>query len=194
MRGCHWEIIDNKLPLDYDKTQWQDLFRNLLKSFHQIQPSTNKYTVNPGLPNQRQQDVLDKNAQIWLIKSSSQIHPQKVTNWHIDGDKSNVRGAALDFFYSDKRFKGFSNGSGNKNVGGTLGTPSYVWIKSIFPYQNQPYQVVTIFGCDYPDRFKYAQELEKLSKQNQAVLVFGQMPKNNLKPSLILKSKRQNKI
>lgn len=176
MRGCHWEVTNNNLPLAYDENAWRNLFTTLKKACQAIQASTNNYISNPGQPKQRQQDVLDKNAQVWLVKSPGQIQPQKVKNWQTEGDKPNVKGTALDFLYSDLRFKGVSHGNGNENVGGALGTPSYVWIKSGFPYQKEAYQVVTIFGCDHPDRLNYAKELDKLRKSNQAILVFGEMP------------------
>ncbi len=180
MRGCHWEVIDNNLSLTYDKSQWRSFFTKIEKAFQQVKKSTKKYTSNPGSPGKRQQDVLDRHAQVWLVKSPDQIPPKQVQNWQTEGDKTKVRGNALDFFYSDQRFKGVGNGSGNgngksngnENVGGKLGTPSYVWIKSVFPLQTQPYQVVTIFGCNHPDRDKYAQELDKLRRHNQAILVF----------------------
>ncbi len=181
MRGCHWEVIDNNLSLTYDKSQWRSFFTKIEKAFQQVKKSTKKYTSNPGSPGKRQQDVLDRHAQVWLVKSPDQIPPKQVQNWQTEGDKTKVRGNALDFFYSDQRFKGVGNGSGNgngksngnENVGGKLGTPSYVWIKSVFPLQTQPYQVVTIFGSKHKERSIYAEELNKLSKQNKAILVFG---------------------
>jgi CRISPR-associated protein Cmr6 len=191
MRGCHWEVTNSSLPLAYDKNQWDSLFAALKKAFQQIQTSTNNYTSTPGQPKQRQQDVLDKNAQVWLVKSPGQIQPKQVKNWQSEGINANVKGTALDFLYGDSRFKGVSNGSGNANVGGALGTPSYVWIKSIFPYQKEPYQVVTIFGCDHPDRLIYAQELNKIRIQNQAILVLGEMSNNNNNQTLPPKPKRR---
>jgi CRISPR-associated protein Cmr6 len=81
MRGCHWEVTNSNLPLAYDKKQWDDLFTTLKTAFQQIQASTNNYTSSPGQPKQRQQDVLDKNAQVWLVKSPGQIPPEHVKNW-----------------------------------------------------------------------------------------------------------------
>ena len=189
MRGCHWEVTNSSLPLAYDKNQWDSLFTALKQACQKIQTSTNKYTSSPSQAKQRLQDVLDKNAQVWLVKSPAQIQPQHVKNWQTEGTNANVKGTALDFLYGDTRFKGVSHGNGNANVGGALGTPSYVWIKSIFPYQKEAYQVVTIFGCDHPDRLKYAQELDKLRKSNQAILVFGEMV--NLNQTSPAKPKRR---
>ncbi len=171
MRGCHWEVMDTDLPLPYDAKEWQKLFEELQQAFQAVQAPIGSYTSNPGKPRQRQQDVLDKNAQIWLLQSPSQIAPDKVNNWETEGDRPNVRGTALNLLYSDIRFKGESKGQGNPNVGGALETPSFVWIKSIFPANNPSYQVITIFGTDHPERQAFAKEL----KNQKAILVFGQM-------------------
>lgn len=173
MRGCHWEITDSNFPLAYEQQQWRKFFDELKQAFQQVQSSTKNYICSPGQPKNRQQDVLDSNAQVWLVKSPSQIEPRQVKNWQSEGDTFHVRGVALDLLYSDNRFKGVSQGKGNANVGGALGTPSYVWIKSIFPDKNTAYQVVTIFGTDHLDRNLLSQELKKLRRQNQAILAFG---------------------
>jgi CRISPR-associated protein Cmr6 len=172
MRGCHWEAISKELPLSYDTEKWRKFFTELNQAFKSVQAPLGSYTVNPGRPRARQQDVLDKNAQVWLLKSSSQIHPNKVKNWQTEGNSTNVRGTALNLLYSDIRFKGQSQGQGNPNVGGALETPSFVWIKSIFAESNSIYQVVTIFGTDHPERQAFAKELKKQG----AILIFGQMP------------------
>lgn len=181
MRGCHWEIIDSDLPFNYDKKQWENFFNQLINTFQKIKKSTKKDTSPPNpARGKRQQDVLDKYAQIWLIKSPGQIHPKQVEDWETQGKYVEVKGSALTSLYSDDRFKGVSKGSGDgAKVGGALGIPSFVWIKSIFPYKQEPYQVVTIFGCDNQYRHEYARELDKLSKRNQAILVFGEMIDNN---------------
>ena len=90
-----------------------------------------------------------------------------------------VKGAALTLLYGNDRFKGGRTPQGS-NVGGALGTPSFVWIKSIFPRSGDPYQVVTIFGANQPDRLIFAQELHRLSGRNptQVMLVCGSMPTN----------------
>ncbi|MBV8885485.1 MAG: hypothetical protein JO235_16025, partial [Chroococcidiopsidaceae cyanobacterium CP_BM_RX_35] len=54
-------------------------------------------------------------------------------------------------------------------------TPSFVWIKSIFPDNSSAYQVVTIFGVDHPERLAFAQALQC----SDGILVFGQMPSSN---------------
>jgi len=165
MRGCHWELVNN-LPLTYDAEKWRKFFTELKQAFQAIQASTGSYVVTPGIPRNRQQDVLDSKAQVWLLKSPSQIHPQKVVNWQNEGSNSRVRGTALDLLYSDNSFKGQSQGKGNANVGGALETPSFVWIKSVFT-DTLAYQVVTIFGTDHPERKKFAQAL----KDEGAILV-----------------------
>ena len=183
MRGCHWEIVGKDLPLHYDGEQWSKFFTELNQVFQAIKTPIGSYAVSPGRPGAKQQDVLDKNAQIWLLKSPSQIHPEKV-NWQTDGSSSKVRGAGLELLYSDTRFKGKGKGQGNPNVGGELGTPSFVWIKSIFT-GNLPYQVITIFGSDYPDRQEFAKELKKQG----AILVFGEIPPNKSVISAPIKKK-----
>lgn len=183
MRGCHWEIVGKDLPLHYDGEQWSKFFTELNQVFQAIKTPIGSYAVSPGRPGAKQQDVLDKNAQIWLLKSPSQIHPEKV-NWQTDGSSSKVRGAGLELLYSDTRFKGKGQGQGNPNVGGELGTPSFVWIKSIFT-GNLPYQVITIFGSDYPDRKEFAKELKKQG----AILVSREISSNKSGISAPIKKK-----
>jgi CRISPR-associated protein Cmr6 len=183
MRGCHWEIVGKDLPLHYDGEQWSKFFTELNQVFQAIKTPIGSYAVSPGRPGAKQQDVLDKNAQIWLLKSPSQIHPEKV-NWQTDGSSSKVRGAGLELLYSDTRFKGKGQGQGNPNVGGELGTPSFVWIKSIFT-DSLPYQVITIFGSDYQDRKEFAKEL----KNQGAILVFGEISPNKSVISAPIKKK-----
>lgn len=183
MRGCHWEIVGKDLPLDYDGEQWSKFFTELNQVFQAIKTPIGSYAVSPGRPGAKQQDVLDKNAQIWLLKSPSQIHPEKV-NWQTDGSSSKVRGAGLELLYSDTRFKGKGQGQGNANVGGELGTPSFVWIKSIFT-GNLPYQVITIFGGDYQDRKEFAKEL----KNQGAILVSREISPNQSVISAPIKKK-----
>ncbi len=176
MRGCHWEVMGTNLPLAYNADQWRKFFEELKQAFQVVQAPIGSYTSHPGRPNHRQQDALDKNAQIWLLKSLSQIHPYKVNNWTAEGDRPNIRGSALNLLYSDIHFKGGSNGKGNPNVGGALETPSFVWIKSIFPTNDSSYQVITIFGSDHEERQAFAKELKKQG----AILVFGQMQSGKL--------------
>jgi CRISPR-associated protein Cmr6 len=195
MRGCHWEIDSPTVPLPYDSEQWnRNLFNKVTKAFAAVQSPVGTYISSPGNPgkNKRQQDVLDRNAQVWLIKSPRQIAPTQVKDWNQEGDSDEVRGVALNLLYSSNRFKGEKrlkdNGverrEGNPNVGGALETPSFVWIKSIFPTDGVSYQVITIFGVDHPDRKAFADELEKLRRQQQALLVFGQMPSGSQRPNL----------
>jgi CRISPR-associated protein Cmr6 len=182
MRGCHWTIDGDTLPLEYNAEQWKTMFSILKDKFKAINSTTGNYCVNPGTPQPRYQDVLDVNAQVWLVKSLGQLAPEQVKDWKQEGDRDTVRGTALTFLYSDPRFKGKNmSGLGNPLVGGSLEIPSFVWIKSIFPRNGGPYQAVTIFGVDQTDRLTFAQELEKLAKKNpsEAMLVFGQMPNQN---------------
>ena len=43
--------------------------------------------------------------------------------------------------------------------GGTLGIPSFVVIQSNFPDRGRPYQAVTIFGANHPQRQAFIREL-----------------------------------
>lgn len=173
LRGCHWVVDGAELPLEYDDKKWQAFFQSLRGAFQAVQTSVAAHTGDPGKPRQRQQDVLDSNAQVWLLKSTEQVPPEKVKNWQTEGDSALVRGSALNLLYSSDRFKGKNReGQGNPDVGGSLETPSFVWIKSIFPASNSSYQVVTIFGVNHPERKAFANELKKQG----AIPVFGQKP------------------
>ncbi|MGQ9870266.1 RAMP superfamily CRISPR-associated protein, partial [Leptodesmis sp.] len=180
VRGCHWTVDANDTPLAYDLMPWQQLFKQIKDTFERIQSPITSRNSSPESSRGRQQDVLDVNAQVWLVKSPSQTPPDKVSNWHKEGLQESVRGEALSLFYSDHRFKGKNKtGQGNSEVGGKLETPSFVWIKSVFPKVGYPYQIVTIFGIDQPDRLAFAKELDELAKSSEAILVFGTMPNKN---------------
>ena len=180
MRGCHWFVDGDSLPLVGNEQQWRTFLRSVTNAFNAVQLSTENHTSSPGQPGtkKRQQDVLDSNAQIWLLKDTVLLNPEKVKNWQNEGDSANVKGAALNLLYGDTRFKGVSGKSGNANVGGALETPSFVWIKSIFPMADSPYQVVTIFGSNHPDRLIFSTELKKQG----AILVYGQMSSSSQPP------------
>jgi CRISPR-associated protein Cmr6 len=183
MRGCHWSIESKDLPLTINLEQWQQFFKELRSAFEAVKSPVGNFNSSPGEPRKRQQDTLDSNAQVWLFPSDSQTAPSLVKDWNRDGDSDRVRGAALTLLYSDDNFKGESKDRdqqivGNKYVGGALETPSFVWIKSIFPTGSSPYQVVTIFGVDNVDRLAFARALQK----DGAMLVFGKMPTGNSAP------------
>jgi CRISPR-associated protein Cmr6 len=184
MRGCDWTVDGAVLPLDYSNELWRQLFQKLKDTFQAVRSPLGAYTSDPGRPKPRYQDVLDKHAQIWLLKSPEQIEPRLVKDWAKEGNHANVRGSALTLFYGDNRFKGKNkDGIGNANVGGALEIPSFVWIKSIFA--NEPYQVVTVFGTDHSDRKIFVDELDKLRQEKQAILVFGEMSSVNARPKPI---------
>jgi CRISPR-associated protein Cmr6 len=185
MRGCHWDVSGANLPLEYDAKKWEDFFCDLKKAFEKVRSPLGSHTSDPGKPKQRQQDVLDKNAQIWLLNSANQVEPNKVKNWSAEGDDTHVRGSALNLFYSRDDFKGKNiTGKGNAFVGGALETPSYVWIKSLFPVSGSPYQVVTIFGANDTARQKFVAEL----KNQGAIQVYP--PKSSPKSSAPVKKKK----
>jgi len=176
MRGCHWSIEDRDLPLNMTADRWQQFFQALRSAFDSVRSPIGNFNSSPSDPRKRQQDTLDRHAQIWLLPSPGQPSPAKVNSWQQEGKTALVRGSALTFLYGDQKFKGVNQDRiGNRNVGGALETPSFVWIKSIFPHEAQPYQVVTIFGVDHPDRLAFAKALEN----EGAILAFGQMPSGN---------------
>ncbi|MBD1937282.1 RAMP superfamily CRISPR-associated protein [Microcoleus sp. FACHB-68] len=176
MRGCHWTLDRADLPFEFDLEQWKGFFKQLIEVFKTVETPIGSYTSSPGEPGSRRQDVLDKNAQVWLLKSSAQVSPKKVKNWQTEGNQDNVRGSALSLLYGDTCFKGENQEKqGNSNVGGKLGTPSFVWIKSIFPAGTSPYQVVTLFGVDDKARLKFAEALQNIG----ANLIFGEMPSSD---------------
>ncbi len=182
MRGCHWLVETANYPLPYDEKKWKDFFQSITPAFQKVQLPTGSYTSSPGDSRQRRQDVLDKNAQVWLLKSPGLVEVNNVKTW----DSQNVKGDALNLLYGNTKFKGVSGDTGNANVGGKLETPSFVWIKSIFPVEGEPYQIVTIFGVDHFDRLEFAKELKKQG----AILVSGTMssgekttPQNTPRPN-----------
>lgn len=171
MRGCNWSVDVEGFPLACDANQWRSFVQRLHAAFNAVQPSMRTYLSSPGEPkNERKQDVLDANAQIWLLRSPNLIQPENNVNW----SDTNLRGAALNLMYGDDRFKGYNNKSerGNSRVGGGLGTPSFVWIKSIFPQDDTPYQAVAIFGANQFDRQAFATAL----RQAGALPVFNSPP------------------
>jgi CRISPR-associated protein Cmr6 len=166
-RGCHWELDDYILPCDSEV--WQKFMKGVVDAFKAVQSIETPDNGSPGNPGNRKQDVLNNNASIYLVSCDTLIHPEEVTNWEIEGETINVRGKALSLLYSSDRFKGQKKDrtgrvvGGNNYVGGALETPSYVLIKSNFPYNADPYQVVTIFGSNYHnDRAAFCQEIEKI--------------------------------
>ncbi|WP_254565490.1 RAMP superfamily CRISPR-associated protein [Oscillatoria sp. HE19RPO] len=172
LRGCYWEVNGQGFPLEANPQKWQQFFEGLKAAFNAVESPLTSHISGPGTPSSRQQDVLDRNVQVWLLKTPKQIHPDRVKNWPTEGVTSPVRGDALDLLYSSTDYKGQNQDRlGNPQVGGKLGTPSFVWIKSIFPREGSAYQVVTIFGANQSDRQKFARALQK----EGAVLVFGSL-------------------
>jgi len=163
MRGCHWELDLSGFPLPCEESAWEKMFLDVKKAFESLNRNFMATASNPGDSRNRFQDVLDNNSQVWLIQSTDQIHPSQVKDWKKDGSSSSVRGEALNWFYTetDPYFKGQNReNQGNSYVGGKLGTPSFAWIRSLFPTERQPYQVVTLFGRNsHPDRRKFAEKI-----------------------------------
>lgn len=151
LRGCHWQLSE---VLPAQKQEWQKFLETLHNAFFAVRRRKGiPPRVCPGRPGRRVQDILNADARIYLVPSAKQLHPIKVKNWSQDGHKPFVLGSALNLLYSSNAFKGKNRqGKGNANVGGGLGTPSYVTIQSNFPSGGQAYQTVTIFGVEQRDR------------------------------------------
>ncbi len=173
LRGCHWEIKSEKLRLSSNVTTWTTRFLPTVRNaFLAVQPPRDiPGNGNSGTPGNRNQDVLNNNAQIYLVPCERLQHPEGIDNWPRNGTTPEVRGRALTLLYDD-RFKGVNQqGQGNANVGGQISnngdgsTPSYVVIKSNFPEKKLPYQAVTIFGANHPDRAAFAKALPSNSIQ-----------------------------
>jgi CRISPR-associated protein Cmr6 len=110
--------------------------------------------------NNRCQDVFNNQANIYLVPSSKMKHPKDVQDWSREGDTPLVRGEALQLLYSSPNYKGVNReGVGNSEVGGKLGIPSFVIIKSNFPDSGEPYQTVTVFGADNKARAAFIEAL-----------------------------------
>lgn len=174
MRGCHWQVDEVSIPLNLQA--WKNLFRLVYESLLKLyQPEGNPIVCAPGKLTKingkdkvvRYQDTLNKDTAICCVPSASLMHPQKVENWSKAGHKLKVIGEALDLLYSNDQFKGekrIKEGDryivfGNKFVGGALEVPSFVIIKSHFPAEQEPYQIVTVFGAKHGDRALFVKEL-----------------------------------
>lgn len=158
LRGCHWELTEYILPAQ--KQDWRQLFDGIVDAFERVNGQSARVGAGePGTPGDRTQDVLNKNARIYLVPCPNLTKPELVGNWSTEGITSQVRGLALEKLYSDTKFKGQAQDGGNPHVGGAMGTPSYVVIQSNFPIGVMAYQAVTIFGANHPDRVAFANAL-----------------------------------
>ncbi len=176
LRGCFWQstVADEQLP--YDAQAWQGFLQDLLAAFSQVRtvnvkaPTPPQPVANPNRPRPqrpqlraagRTQDILNGNARIYLVPSPKLKHPSNVQSWRNDRDKYNVRGAGLEFFYNSGFKGGNRSQQGNPDVGGSLGTPSYVWIQANgLDSPAKAYQVITLFGADHPERAKFLQAIQ----------------------------------
>lgn len=175
LRGCFWQSTATDEQLPYNAQAWQDFLQTLLAAFHQVQ-AIPKLTSEPlhspqqtprpqPRTNNRTQDIFDRNVHIFLLPSAKLKHPSQVKDWQKDGNRHDVRGTGLDFFYNSG-FKGVNrSGEGNSKVGGSLGTPSYVWIQSNgLGNTDDAYQVITLFGVSHPERAEF---LRAINSSNQ---------------------------
>ncbi|WP_346294370.1 RAMP superfamily CRISPR-associated protein [Sphaerothrix gracilis] len=184
LRGCFWQVTTPEEILPCTLQAWEQFFQDLLTAFDQVLPVsvpalTPQPTATPNLSRPqrpkpklkktegRTQDILNKNARIYLIRSPKLKHPSQVHQWRDEGDKYRVRGAALEFFYKS----GFKGGEkGNPQVGGSLGTPSFVWIQSNGLHTPaDAYQVMTLFGVDNAERAKFLQKIQDPSQVKEKI-------------------------
>ena len=163
-RGCYWLLTD--FQLTNKKEDWENFLKEVYKAFTDVKPRTKPGEGNPGTLENRYQDVLNKNTQIYIVPDPGMKHPSDVKKWS-EGYKPLVLGKALKLLYSSNEYKGGERNvrkgvfEGNPLVGGKLNTPSYVVIKSNFPKAGNSYQVVTIFGANQRERKAFAEELLK---------------------------------
>lgn len=165
LRGCHWELTENILPAQ--QQDWRNLLDGVIDAFVRVNRNpAGAGAGEPGIPSNRAQDVLNKNTRIYLVPCPILTAPEQVNNWSQEGITPSVRGLALEKLYGDNSFKGQTRDQrtqqvtgGNPNVGGAMGTPSYVVIQSNFPTGMMAYQAVTIFGANHNDRAKFVRAL-----------------------------------
>ena len=205
VKGCYWQLVDETRQLQANLEQWSKFLENLRsqcelvkqeafesyklyliknkdkmkKELAEFTISQNERSLGSGLPGSsdkgdRQQDVINSGTQIYLIKTPTVKHPSEV-GW----DALKNRGKGLDFFYNSG-YKGVNRQKqGNKNVGGALGIPSFVWITSNYLHdREEAYQVITIFGTEQSDRKKFATAV----KDSGALLVWPRNPTKVVPP------------
>lgn len=162
-RGCYWELTETS-TLPNSLTQWRNFLmednNSLRQLFQSVQAFDTPQSCTPGSVDYRKQGVLNEQSEIILVTAKDLKHPAAVTNWKEEGkEDKTVRGPALALLYGDPKFKGGKSPDGNPEVGGKMGTPSYVIIQSNFPSQGDPYQAVTVFGANNPHRQKFVSAL-----------------------------------
>ncbi len=153
LRGCHWQLTETTLACN--ASAWEQMRQTVIQAFLTVKPKGKPDSGYPGNPKVRYQDVLNRETCILLVPAPQIKHPNQVRNWSTEGITDAIRGPALKTLYGNELFKGVNQqGKGNARVGGKLETPSFVTIKSLFPPQSIPYQVVTVVGVNQnePDR------------------------------------------
>lgn len=162
-RGGYLQLLNKSDSLECNAEEWKALFDNLKKNlakFRDRQVSSRPFSL--GEPGRRRQDIINQDTAIYLIPHKKLLHPNKVKRWNTEGERVNVRGIALDFFYKSG-YKGGNNSQGtNAQVGGNLGTPSFVWITSNYLHEpEKAYQAVTILGTDNRERENFSTALAR---------------------------------
>lgn len=172
LRGCYWQATDEQDVLGYDPDAWLKILSSLRDVCqglcNQLSLSSQPVDWSPGDTQNRYQDVLNQNARIYLVKADNMRHPQNVpgNQWKQQGKRLDVLGPALDFWYKS----GFKGGTGNTSVGGKLGTPSFVWIKSNNLHDsNNAYQAITLFGVDNPEREDFLRAIQNSNQIQEKI-------------------------
>ena len=177
LRGCYWQLTETAMQLAADVAKWNQLLNDLRTHFatvkeqafanlelEELRELERFRAVGKGSPGSsegnRLQDVLNSDTRIYLLKTQTVKLPS-TPGW----DEPRYRGAALEFFYSSG-YKGVNQArQGNAEVGGKLGTPSFVWISSNHLRDaEQAYQVITVFGANQSDRAEFCRKLEEKYK------------------------------
>ncbi len=177
LRGCYWQL--SNCQFNSNAEAWQQHLTQIYDLLQKVQPFQHSPQLGePGTPQTRYQDVLNQNAQIYLVPCPGMAHPKGIRDWTRNGNTPAVLGKALELLYSSNEYKGerkIRKGvyEGNPWVGGKLEIPSFVVIKSNFSQVGNPYQTVTIFGINQDDRYAFAGELRT---EYNAILVSLPIP------------------
>lgn len=165
MRGCYWEISTPGYTLPFINEPWNRLFQEIKQSFRELRPTQNvQLSGYQSKNNERVQDVFIKGSSyIFLVETPDLDDPECV--------EEKDRGEGLKWFYGPQSPPYFKGGNprnqGNINVGGDMGTPSFVWIRSIFPEESENYQVFTVFDVKgNSDRENFVESLKQRFPQN----------------------------
>lgn len=160
-RGCFWRLTEHQCDID----QFQEMVDAAINAVRRLGCGRADYTsqpADPGLPNARKQDVLDRSARLFLISQQ--------------GLGATERGKAMVLLYNQEYKGGVPSRSGNPYVAGAANkngsTPSYVTIQTNLPPSGLPYEAVIVFGAaseevpdngsDYGSRSRFCADILRL--------------------------------